>query len=309
MPELPEVEIVKEGLKKVFKPNLVIRNILFRRNDLRSILPHKKINSVLSQPIGSVERRAKYIVIEVGDRDMIVSHLGMTGTWRLDTQAESLELHDHIVMELSDGRFLIYNDPRRFGMFDILTHEQYLQDKRFSQLGPEPLSESFNVDYFWEKSRNKKVPVKSFIMDQRVVVGVGNIYACEALFEAQISPFVVAGRLRREQLEVLIRCIQNILKQSIKAGGSTISDFAQIDSSQGSYQNNHLVYGREGEACPKCSAAISVKVISGRSTFWCVKCQKTLRKTSNERGKKHLQRKNISTSARAARSRRKHTQT
>lgn len=306
MPELPEVEIVKEGLKKVFKPEVLIDEIVFRRKNLRSLLPYKEIKRVLGQPVTSIERRAKYIIMNIGGAECLVSHLGMTGTWRVELSDKKLKVHDHIVMRLSDKRFLVYNDPRRFGTFDILSKEQFSRDKRFSQLGPEPLSDDFSLDYFFKKSRNKKVPIKSFIMDQRVVVGVGNIYACEALYEAQISPFVLAGKLKTEQIETLIKSIQDILKKSIESGGSSISDYAQVDEKKGSYQDNHKVYGRDGQTCHKCRAIIEVKVISGRSTFWCVKCQKTPRKTSNERHK-NVSRKNLQKASRITRSRRKHS--
>lgn len=281
MPELPEVETVKEGLKKILKPDVRIVSVQFLRKDIRSPLPFKSIDTIIGQKIISIERRAKYIVIELGGA-IVISHLGMTGTWRVETSTKKLKTHDHVVLGLSDKRFLIYNDPRRFGVFDIIPKTKFATDKRFRELGPEPLSSDFHFDYLWAKSRKKQVPVKSFLMDQRIVVGVGNIYVCEALFMAGVSPTLPAGKLKAGQIDGLIDAIQKILKQSIESGGSSISDYKGVDEKDGSYQDNHMVYGRKGEPCRKCSHPISVKVISGRSTFWCVKCQKTLQRTSNE---------------------------
>ncbi|MBY0383650.1 hypothetical protein K2X05_00700 [bacterium] len=178
MPELPEVEVVTEGLRKIIKPSESIKEIKFLRKNLRNTLPTKSIKDVLGQKILGLERRAKYILFETPDH-WLVSHLGMTGNWRNENTI--LKAHDHIVLTFNSGTRLIYNDPRRFGIFDIIEKKKLEKDKRFSILGPEPLnSNQFNEDYLFKTSRKRKIPIKSFIMDQKVVVGVGNIYASEA---------------------------------------------------------------------------------------------------------------------------------
>lgn len=305
MPELPEVEVVKEGLKKVLQPGITIQNIEFRRKDLRSPLPLRLKSKIIGREILSIERRAKYILWDLAEV-LIVSHLGMTGTWRVAKPNEKPAAHDHVIITLSNGKILFYNDPRRFGVFDIIPKASLGSDKRFKDLGPEPFSEQFAMEYFWQYSRKKQTSIKAFIMDQRFVVGVGNIYASEALFMSAINPQVAAGRLTREQVARLIESLQAVLKQSIESGGSSISDYKGVNDEAGSYQDNHLVYGREGEACPKCSHPIRSKVIAGRSTFWCVKCQKT----SSQKSEKHVHhgntRKNLSKTSGTQRSRRQH---
>lgn len=274
MPELPEVEIVKEGLKKVFKPNVFIKDISFLRKNLRSSLPLKKKKKILKQIPKSVQRRAKYILVEFTDFWMI-SHLGMTGAWRVETNLQKVKTHDHVILHLSSDELLIYSDPRRFGVFDIIEKNKFLNDKRFKTLGPEPLSDEFNVEFFFKISRGKKTTVKQFVMDQKNVVGIGNIYACEALFEACVSPLKQARKLTKNQIEKIIAASQRILEQSILYGGSSINDYKDIDEKKGSFQTIHKVYGRKGEPCVKCGTTVRAKVISGRNSFWCSKCQKS----------------------------------
>lgn len=273
MPELPEVETVKEGLKKILKPEITIRDVVFRRKDLRSPLPLKAKNKIIAQAITNIERRAKYILIHT-ENSLIVSHLGMTGSWRVELSKKALRTHDHVLLGLSDDSFLIYNDARRFGLFDIIDQESLKTDKRFSLLGPEPLSDGFNKDYLFAKTRQKKIAIKQFLMDQKNVVGVGNIYVCEALFVAGVSPLLPAGKLKVKQAERLVLAIQKILKQSIKSGGSSIDDYRTVDDKKGSFQQKHKVYGRKGKACFKCHSLLTMQFLSGRSTFWCETCQK-----------------------------------
>jgi len=271
MPELPEVETVKEGLNKIIEPPQVIRQVTFWRKNLRTDLPLKESKNLSGQEIKKIYRRAKYIIIETNDYS-IISHLGMTGSWRVSHEAPGT--HDHVGLELSNGTRLVYRDPRRFGIFDILPKDQLNQDQRFRLLGPEPLSNDFNEAYLFSRSRHKKVPVKNFIMDQRVVVGVGNIYASEALFMAQISPLVQAQKVSQAKYKLLVRSIEKVLTKAIKSGGSTIRNFAAADGESGYFQQSLKVYGRDGEPCRKCGTRIKNKILAGRSTFWCVKCQK-----------------------------------
>lgn len=272
MPELPEVEVVKEGLKKIIKPSESIQKIEFLRKNLRSPLPFKKTGEVQGQKILGLERRAKYILFETMDH-WLVSHLGMTGNWR--NEDTKLKTHDHIVLTLASGTRLIYNDPRRFGIFDIIAKKNFEKDKRFSILGPEPLqSDQFDGEYLFKVSRKRKIPIKTLIMDQKVVVGVGNIYASEALFHAGVRPLARAEKLTRAQCEKLVKAIQKVLAEAILEGGSSIRDYVQTNGASGGFQESHFVYAREGDPCRRCRGLIRSQILSGRNTFWCVNCQK-----------------------------------
>lgn len=270
MPELPEVEVVCRGLNKIIPQESFIKDILFFRENIRGRLPFEKVDRLRGQKIRSISRRAKYILIEL-DRDYIISHLGMTGSWR---QGVKEHIHDHVEIILSQNIHLIYNDPRRFGVFEILSSQELLEDRRWKSLGPEPLSKDLTASYLFESSRGKTTTIKTFLMDQRVVVGVGNIYAVEALFKSGISPLVQARKIKKEQFEILISAIRTVLKKAIQKGGSTISSFTSSEGQSGYFQDEHFVYGRAGEKCKVCRELIKVKVVAGRSTFWCVKCQK-----------------------------------
>ena len=274
MPKLPEVEVVKESLVAILQLPQTIKSLEFMRHNIRNMLPIEKKDLLKGQNLLGVERRAKYLLFETEDYYMI-SHLGMTGSWRLSGSAPyTPEKHDHVKMNFKNQDTLIFQDPRRFGVFDIIGKDELSRDKRFTHLGPEPFDKDFNFKYLHQVSRNKKVPVKSFIMDQKIVVGVGNIYACEALFKAGISPLVQAGKLSEAKYKLLVEEIRKILKRAIKKGGSTISDFKQAEGKGGYFQDEFFVYGRKGQPCRKCGSKIKVKVLSGRSTFWCVKCQR-----------------------------------
>lgn len=271
MPELPEVEVVKEGLSQLIKPSDPIEKIEFLRKDLRWKLPHTMADKVSGQTILKLFRRAKYILFETQDF-YIISHLGMTGSWR---QGKELKLHDHIVLAFNSGTQLIYNDPRRFGIFDIIPKTKLKTDKKFVHLGPEPLvAEEFNADYLFAKSRKRSVPIKSFIMDQKIVVGVGNIYASEALFLAGIRPLARTSKITRVQSQNLVAAIQKVLTEAIQLGGSSIRDYKQADGSSGGFQEQHFVYGRDQQTCRRCRGLIRSQVLAGRNTFWCIKCQK-----------------------------------
>lgn len=270
MPELPEVEIVCRGLNQMIDADSTIQKIQFFRPNLRWALPKKKCKDVYGLKIQKIERRAKYIFFKL-ENHWIVSHLGMSGAWREGVRELT---HDHIQMSFSDGLELVYNDPRRFGSFEILTHQQFKTDPRWSLLGPEPLSDDFSAEYLFELTRNKKIPIKSFIMDQKNVVGVGNIYAAEALFQARIHPLVQVQKLKLMDFIILVKFIKTTLEAAISQGGSSIHSFVNSQGELGSFQEQHFVYGRAGEKCRVCQNMIKVKVVSGRSTFWCVNCQK-----------------------------------
>jgi formamidopyrimidine-DNA glycosylase len=273
MPELPEVETVRLGLEQIFDGRPVIRNILLMRGDIRFPIPPHLPSVLKGQPILGVRRRAKYLLIDT-PKGTLLSHLGMTGSWRVATSGDA-DKHDHCYIELEDGRRLAFRDPRRFGMLDLILPGEESTHPRLKELGPEPLDEEhFNSQYLHKISRHRRVAVKVFIMDQKVVVGVGNIYASEALFRAGIRPQRIAGRITQADSERLANAIQKVLLQAIRGGGSSIRDYRSANGRSGSYQDQHQVYGRAGEPCVKCGTPIRSRVIGGRSTFWCPKCQK-----------------------------------
>lgn len=276
MPELPEVETVKRSLEKVLQlptPQRIHTIVLYRKN-LRFAMPSaKKLQELFQSDILTIKRRAKYLIFETNRSQKFISHLGMTGTWRWVQGMNEMDFrkikqtHDHISIQFEAG-LLVFNDPRRFGIFD------YFDSKYFDHLGPEPLETSFNAEYLFAKTRGKSANVKSFIMNQEVVVGVGNIYASEALFRAGIRPTKMASRVTFRQCEELVFQIQKVLREAIKKGGSTISDFSHVDEQSGYFQHSFQVYDRQGEPCVKCKTKIKNTILSGRSSYWCPSCQK-----------------------------------
>lgn len=275
MPELPEVEVVKNGLEKAFKKSAVIKRIEFLRANLRSKIPKSEFLQFIDKKIDQVYRRAKYLVFLLGDSGF-VSSLGMTGTWRFESADEisnsERRVHDHIRIHFYDARVLTYNDPRRFGSFQTLKKSQSV----LQALGPEPLTFDFNTLYLKDKIKNSKAPIKNIIMNQKIVVGVGNIYASESLFLAGIHPRKSGGRLTLHQIQSLVESIKNVLSKAISMGGSTIGDYFSLEGLRGNFQSEHFVYGQEGLPCRKCQSKIKMLRLAGRSTFWCPTCQKYL---------------------------------
>lgn len=270
MPELPEVEVVRQGLEKILESKPVLKKVELKRPDLREPIPIKQIRTLEGLPITGVERRAKYLILWTPKGGML-SHLGMTGTWRVAPVGDE-RLHDHIYLHFENGMRLAYRDPRRFGYFDYI--ERLDSHPKLDHLGPEPLDRVFNGSSLWESLRGKKVALKVALMDQKVVVGVGNIYASEALYAAGVKPQLAAEKLSKERAHQVVAEIKRILKLSIRRGGSSISDFAQASGDSGYFQNEFKVYGREGESCPTCKGTIKAAVMGGRNTFWCPRCQK-----------------------------------
>jgi formamidopyrimidine-DNA glycosylase len=268
MPELPEVENVKLSLRKLLPLGSQFRFVKMNRADLRFPFPANLAEKLTGQRILKIERRAKFLVFET-EKYWLLSHLGMSGSWR---EHDQFMIHDHLLLEFESGRKIVFNDPRRFGfvgLFDKATQPSY-----FENLGPEPLETQFDVEYLFKVSRGKSQPMKSFLLDQKIVAGLGNIYVCEALFCAQISPMRKASRLRRADCERLIPVIQKLLLNAIKAGGSTIRNYTNAEGKKGHFQNLFKVYGRDGENCPSCGKVIRIQKQAGRSTFWCSKCQR-----------------------------------
>lgn len=270
MPELPEVEVVRQGLEKILKDQPVLEKVELKRKDLRDPIPRKKIQTLVGQSVQTVERRAKYLLLRTAKGAML-SHLGMTGTWRVAPKGDE-RLHDHIYLHFSGNLRLAYRDPRRFGCFDFV--QTGLEHPKLSGLGPEPLSDEFTGLSLWKSLRSKEVALKVAIMDQKVVVGVGNIYASEALFASAIKPTLSAKKLSQERADRLVAEIKKILTESILRGGSSISDFAQASGESGYFQNTFRVYDRAGELCSSCNSKIRSQVLGGRNTFWCSRCQK-----------------------------------
>lgn len=270
MPELPEVEVVRRGLEEILKDHPTLEKVELKRKDLREPIPAKKISMLIGEQLVSVERRAKYLLLWT-KKGAMLSHLGMTGTWRVAPKGDE-RLHDHIYLHFSGNLRLAYRDPRRFGYFDFV--QDPLKHPRLKGLGPEPLSDEFTGESLWQSLRGKDVALKIALMDQKIVVGVGNIYASEALFAAKVKPILSAQKLSRERADVLAHEIKKILSQSIEHGGSSISDFAQATGESGYFQTTFRVYAREGEKCMTCGHTIKAKVLGGRNTFWCSSCQK-----------------------------------
>lgn len=277
MPELPEVETVRRGLESLWRSHPIIVDVKLKRKDLRFPFPKKLKENLCGQRILGVRRRAKYLLIDT-ESGTLLSHLGMTGSWRevksRETDPYEGDPHSHVELVLNDGRKFIYRDPRRFGMLDFFKKEKEDSHPRLKELGPEPLNQEFSADYLFSKSRKRATAIKVFIMNQEVVVGVGNIYASEALFRAKIKPTKLAGKISKDEAARLVSAIKSILEEAITAGGSTIRDYTQAGGDEGSFQDAHQVYEKAGEACPVCGNPIKSKVIGGRSTYWCPLCQR-----------------------------------
>lgn len=273
MPELPEVETVAAALRGHL-PGLKVTGVTIRCEKLRRPIPVKALQNLVDEAIVGVRRRAKYLLVDLSGGQTLVIHLGMTGTLRLADIGETAARHDHLDLQLDNGKSLRFRDPRKFGLVMVVTPNQKGEIKELGELAPEPLSEEFSSDYFYHLSRKRTTPVKNFIMDQRRVVGVGNIYASESLFRTHIRPTTAVGHLGRERCQRLVETIKEVLSEAIATGGTTISDYRQVDGSEGAFARELQVYGRAGEPCIICCQTIEKIVIGGRSTFYCPQCQK-----------------------------------
>ena len=271
MPELPEVQTTCDGIA----PHIIhqmITDVVIRTPKLRWDIPVDLKDKLWHQNIIKVSRRAKYIIIELNSGYLVI-HLGMSGHLRVLKQSLLPAKHDHIDIIFENGTILRYNDPRRFGAF-LFTPHPIDEFKIFQKLGPEPLSEAFDAQYLLRRCQNRGVPIKTHIMNQNVVVGVGNIYASEALFLAGIHPLRPAQRLKKHELELLIHSIKFILKEAIKQGGTSISDYMNSEGKPGYFSQQLKVYQREGLPCFECGAKIVQLRIGQRSSFFCSSCQK-----------------------------------
>ncbi len=270
MPELPEVETTLRGIE----PHLLnqrIARVIVRDPRLRWPVP-AAVKKAEGQVFVSLNRRGKYLLLKLEQGGLII-HLGMSGSLRILQRQSSPEKHDHIDIELENGVCLRFNDPRRFGAFlwvdDAMESHELLRD-----LGPEPLSKEFTADYLYHRSRTRRVAIKNFIMNGHIVVGVGNIYASEALFMAGIHPQRAAGRVSRRRYEGLVAAIRDVLSRAIIQGGTTLRDFVNSDGAPGYFAQELLVYDRAGSECFQCGAAVRQKVIGQRSSYYCPACQR-----------------------------------
>ena len=295
MPELPEVETVRFGLAPVME-GVVIERAELRRPNLRFEFPEGLADKLAGRTIIALGRRAKYLLADLDDGTVLIMHLGMSGSFRVVSANEAHLLadaafhhargknpaHDHVALHLASGTTILYNDPRRFGFFDLVARTGLADHPYFARLGAEPVGNQLSADYLAARFAGKKAPLKSALLDQHIIAGLGNIYVCEALHRAHLSPKRAAGDLVTKggrpssKLKLLTEEVRATIAEAIAAGGSTLKDHTRADGSLGYFQHRFKVYDREGAPCPQvgCSGTITRMVQSGRSTFHCPECQK-----------------------------------
>jgi formamidopyrimidine-DNA glycosylase len=290
MPELPEVETVRMGLAPALEGHVLTR-VETRRGDLRVPFPKDFVGRTEGRKVKALRRRAKYLLAELDSGETLVIHLGMSGRMSVYAGNRQRRLgdylyqpppagagsgkHDHVVLETDAPARIVFSDHRRFGLMALVDTAHLNEDKLFRGVGIEPLSDAFDAAYLAKALAGKKTPIKSALLDQRLVAGLGNIYVCEALFRAGISPKKLAGAVKRERIAPLVAAIGKVLKEAIAAGGSTLRDHAQATGDPGNFQHHFLVYGREGLPCKSgCKGVVKRIVQAGRSTFYCPKCQR-----------------------------------
>ncbi len=283
MPELPEVETVRQGLVPVLEGRKFAR-VIARRGDLRFPLPPKFAERLTGRRVEKLTRRAKYILAYLDSGEVLIMHLGMSGRFSIEGAkvgsfvhaTPEAGKHDHIVFETDKGARVTFTDHRRFGMMDLFKASEVSTYKYLAELGPEPLSSDFSPAMLDEALKGKRTPIKAALLDQRVVAGLGNIYVCEALFRTGISPKRLASTIVGERSQKLVPEVKAVLRAAIKAGGSSLRDYKQANGELGYFQHSFLVYDREEEPCLKkgCSGVVRRIVQSGRSTFFCAACQR-----------------------------------
>ncbi len=283
MPELPEVETVRRGLEPAMT-GAKIAQAKVNRPDLRWPFPDRMAQRLTGTTILSLRRRSKYILVDLSSDETLLIHLGMSG--RILISGDPLgqfvhthpapEKHDHVVFDLQNGARITFNDPRRFGAMDLMPTHSIDTHPLLVRLGPEPLGNQFDEAYLVAALKNKNTPIKSALLDQRIVAGLGNIYVCEALYRAAISPKKRAGSLSKTRVRTLVPIIRQVLSDAIEAGGSSLRDFRQADGELGYFQHSFDVYGREGDPCRRsgCAGIVRRIVQSGRSSFYCTRCQR-----------------------------------
>jgi formamidopyrimidine-DNA glycosylase len=293
MPELPEVETVRRGLQPVMEGSKIIKAET-RRKNLRFPFQKDFVARLEGQTVTGLGRRAKYLMADLGSGDVLLMHLGMSGSFRVVKDEDQTtpgkfhhprgveRAHDHVVFHMSSGAAVVFNDPRRFGYMKIIARKALDEEPLLKGLGPEPLGNEFDAAMLAHSCANKKTSLKAALLDQRVVAGLGNIYVCEALYRSHLSPRRLAATLATKKGEPtdharrLVGAIHAVLNQAIKAGGSSLRDHRQTSGELGYFQHSFQVYDREGEKCQTagCSGIVRRFTQNGRSTFWCPKCQK-----------------------------------
>lgn len=283
MPELPEVETVRRGLAPAME-DVVIAKAEVNRPDLRWPFPANMADRLTGKRVLRLRRRSKYILADLDSGETALIHLGMSG--RMLVSGDPLgqfvhdhpaaQKHDHVVLHMENGARITFNDPRRFGAMDLLATDQAEAHPLLAAIGPEPFGNSFDEPYLIAALTNRKTPMKSALLDQKTVAGLGNIYVCEALFRSKIHPARPAWRVSKDRISRLVPIIRTVLSDAIESGGSSLRDFRQADGELGYFQHSFDVYGREGAPCrtPGCTSTIRRIVQSGRSTFYCPSCQR-----------------------------------
>lgn len=283
MPELPEVETVRRGLAPVMEGERIAQ-VAVNRPDLRWPFPERMAERLAGARVMQLRRRSKYILADLDRGETLLIHLGMSG--RILISGDPLgrfvhdhpvpEKHDHVVFDMANGARITFNDPRRFGAMDLMASAGAEAHPLLARLGPEPLGNDFNESYLAAALKTRNMPIKSALLDQKIVAGLGNIYVCEALFRVGIAPQRKARAIAQARLKTLVPAIRDVLTEAIAAGGSSLRDFRQADGELGYFQHSFDVYGREGEPCrtPGCTAHITRIVQSGRSSFYCPSCQR-----------------------------------
>lgn len=270
MPELPEVETTRRGILPYIDQQIVTE-VIVREPKMRWPVP-LEIHEMEGQKIESVKRRGKYLLLETVKGTALI-HLGMSGSIRVVDAGSEHQKHDHVDIVFKNNKAVRLRDPRRFGAV-LWTRKNPLKHKLIRSLGPEPLGDDFNIDYLFQQSRGRNVSIKQFIMNGQIVVGVGNIYACESLFQAGISPKRLAGKVSKARYDKLIVVIKDVLLKAIEQGGTTLKDFVQVEGNPGYFQQELNVYGRAGELCLVCDSKVKLIKQGQRSTFYCGKCQR-----------------------------------
>ena len=279
MPELPEVETVRRGLVPRLVGHRIVR-LIQRRRDLRVPLPAKFAQKVEGRTVQAIDRRAKYLLIRLDDGQTLIAHLGMSGRMTLHDAPSAAEhpfqRHDHVVIETDEGWQVRFNDARRFGLMLLVSSETIQRHKLFKGVGPEPLDETFDGPALAARLKGRRTPIKAALLDQKTLVGIGNIYACEALFLSGISPRRSAHTVQGERADRLVAALKRVLLRSIDDGGSTLRDHIQPGGELGYFQTRFNVYDRAGAVCPtrSCGKVVRRLVQSGRSTFYCANCQR-----------------------------------
>ena len=283
MPELPEVETVRRGLQPAME-GVVIAKADVNRPDLRWPFPERMADRLTGARVDALRRRSKYILADLSTGETLIIHLGMSG--RILISGDPLgqfhhhhpapEKHDHVVFHMANGARVTFNDARRFGAMDLAPTHSVETHWLLCDLGPEPLGNAFHEDYLVQHLKGRNTPIKAALLDQRIVAGLGNIYVCEALYRAGISPVRKAGRIGEARVRTLVPIIREVLSEAIEAGGSSLRDYRQADGELGYFQHTFRTYDREGQPCqtPACDGTIARIVQSGRSSFYCPRCQR-----------------------------------